>query len=187
MPGGLASSRASCWTGIARLRVGLVLVCLSAGCANYQAGSGTLYAPDIHTVYVPMIESESFRRGLGEMLTEAIVKEIELKTPFKVVGDPSADSVLNVLLLDDTRRVTAEDGFDAPRTLENMFRAEVSWINRRRLPLMATQNVPLDAALVDLRQTSLLFPAAGNTVVSAQQVAIQRLAEQIVGTMEEPW
>ncbi len=187
MPGGPTPSRASHWTGLCRLRVGLALLCFSAGCANYQAGSGTLYAPDVHTVYVPMIESESFRRGLGEQLTEAIVKEIELKTPFKVVGDPSADSVLSVLLLDDTRRVVAEDGFDAPRTLENLFRAEVSWINRRRLPLMATQSIPMDVGLMDIRQTSLLFPAAGNTVVSAQQVAIQRLAEQIVGTMEEPW
>ena len=42
--------------------------------------------PDVSTVYVPMIESGSYRRDLGERLTEAVAKQIELKTPYKVVG-----------------------------------------------------------------------------------------------------
>lgn len=165
----------------------LLLLLTCVGCANYQAGSGTLYAPDVHTVYVPMIESESFRRDLGERLTEAVVKEIELKTPFKVVGDPSADSVLTVRLLPDRRTVIAEDGLDQARYLENELHAEVSWINRRRLPIIPTQNLALPPGMVDVRQNSLLIPAAGQTVASSQQLAIARLAEQIVGTMEEPW
>ena len=68
----------------------LDFVALGSGCAAYRFGNGTLYAPDVPTVYVPMIESDSFRRDLGERLTEAVVKEIELKTPFKVVGTPDA-------------------------------------------------------------------------------------------------
>ena len=46
-----------------------------------------------------MIESDSYRRDLGERLTEAVIKEIELKTPYKVVGTPDADSILSVQLL----------------------------------------------------------------------------------------
>lgn len=166
----------------------LVLLSLGClGCANYQAGVGSLYAPDVHTVYVPMIESESFRRDLGERLTEAVVKEIELKSPFKVVGDPSADSVLLVTLLPDTRKVVAEDGLDQPRYLENRLRAEVSWINRRRMPLTPCQTIPMPTALLDVQQASLLIPASGQTVASSQQEAIHRLAQQIVGAMEERW
>lgn len=167
-------------------RLCLLLIAFT-GCAGYQAGSGTLYAPDVHTVYVPMIESESFRRDLGERLTEAVVKEIELKTPFQVVGDPSADSVLTVRLLPDVRRLVAEDGLDQARYLENELTAEISWINRRRLPLTPVQTIALPPGLVDITQTSLLIPAAGQTVASQQQQAIARLAERIVGAMEEPW
>jgi len=58
-------------------------------------GTRTLYPPDIHTVYVPIIESNSYRRQLGEWLTEAVAKEIENVTPFKVVNTPEADSVLD--------------------------------------------------------------------------------------------
>ena len=166
--------------------VALLLLALP-GCANYQAGSGSLYAPDVHTVYLPMIESESFRRDLGERLTEAVAKEIELKTPFKVVADPSADSVLTIKLENDARRVVAEDGLDQARYLENQLFAEVSWINRRRLPIMPAQTMPIPGGLIDVRQTSLLIPASGQTVASQQQLAIQRMAEQIVGLMEEPW
>ncbi|TWT74563.1 hypothetical protein Pla123a_33870 [Posidoniimonas polymericola] len=166
--------------------VGFCLLAV-AGCANYQAGSGSLYAPDVHTVYVPMIESESFRRDLGERLTEAVCKEIEQKTPFKVVGDPSADSVLTIRLRPDARRVVAEDGLDQARYLENELSAEVSWINRRRLPIMPSQSMPLPGGLTEVQESSLLIPAAGQTVASQQQAAIHRLAEQIVGLMEEPW
>ena len=77
---------------------------LFSGCIGYQVGTGSLYAPDVATVYVPMIESDSYRRDLGERLTEAVVKEIELKTPYKVVNTPNADSILSARLISDTRQ-----------------------------------------------------------------------------------
>ena len=73
----------------------LALVAISTGCAGYRMGARSLYRNDLRTVHVPMIESSSFRRNLGERLTEAVVKQIELTTPYKVVGDPAtAESVL---------------------------------------------------------------------------------------------
>jgi hypothetical protein len=168
----------------------LVLVSVfsvATGCASYQVGSRSLYAPDVATVYVPVIESDSFRRDLGERLTEAVIKEIELKTPFKVVGTPDADSVLSVHLRSETRRVLFENPFDDPRALEIDMRAEVTWLNRRRLPMTPPQIVPFPPELVPFGQTAVLIPEGGQSVVTAQQQAIQRLAEQIVGAMEEPW
>ena len=66
----------------------------AARLAGYQIGNKSLYPAGIETVYVPICKSNSFRRGLGEQLTEAIQKEIEKKTPYKVVGTPNADSTL---------------------------------------------------------------------------------------------
>ncbi|MEM8865826.1 MAG: LPS assembly lipoprotein LptE [Planctomycetota bacterium] len=172
-------------------RLALLAACVAAGtlpgCASYRVGAGTLYAPDVQTVYVPMIESDSFRRDLGERLTESVVKEIELKTPFKVVSTPTADSVLSVRLLDDTRRVLAEDPFDQPRVLENQLFAEVAWVNRRRAPLMPVQTIAIPGGVVPFRQDSKLIPASGQSIASSQQKAIEQLAQQIVGSLEEPW
>src|SRR6187431_2988933 len=96
----------------------IALFCVLSGCIGYQVGTGSLYTPDVATVYVPMIDSDSYRRDLGERLTEAIVKEIELKTPYKVVSTPDADSVLSGRLVRDTRKTLIENAFDDPRVSE---------------------------------------------------------------------
>src|SRR6476619_7380522 len=102
-----------------------ILQCfLLTGCIGYQVGTGSLYAPDVATVYVPMIDSDSYRRDLGERLTEAVVKEIELKTPYKVVNTPDADSILSARLLTDTRRRVIQNAFSDPRVSETVLRAE---------------------------------------------------------------
>lgn len=164
-----------------------MVVIMQAGCASYRVGAGSLYAPDIATVYVPMIESDSFRRDLGERLTEAVAKEIELKTPFKVVGTPDADSILSTRLVGDTKRITVENRNDDPRAVEVNMVAEVTWLNRRRVPLRAPASIGLPSEFLSINQTSTLVPEVGQSVATAQQQAIERLAQQIVSTMEEPW
>ena len=170
-----------------RAALSLLAVVLCVGCASYRMGSESLYAPDVQTVYVPMIESDSFRRDLGERLTEAVVKEIELKTPFKVVGTPDADSILSARLIADTKRVTVENKNDDPRVNEMGMFAEISWLNRRREPLRLPSTVILPPELLPVSQTAQLIPEGGQSVAVSQQQAIERLAQQIVSTMEEPW
>lgn len=160
---------------------------LAIGCASYRVGAGSLYAPDVSTVYVPMIQSDSFRRELGEMLTEAVAKEIEEKTPFKVVGTPDADSVLSARIVNDSRSVIVENPNDDPRVLELDLAVEVTWYNRRRQPMTPAAVYPLPQSLLPFGQTAHLIPEAGQSVASQQLLAIDRLAEQIVSTMEEPW
>jgi hypothetical protein len=160
----------------------------ASGCAAYRFGSSTLYAPDVSTVYVPMIESDSFRRDLGERLTEAVMKEIGNKTPFTVVGSPDADSVLAARIVGDRKRVTVENQNDDPRAVELNMTVEVTWLNRRRQPICPPSSVALPPELfVPMAQTSTLLPEGGQSVESQFQVAIERLAQQIVATMEEPW
>jgi hypothetical protein len=158
-----------------------------AGCIGYQVGTGSLYASDVATVYVPMIDSDSYRRDLGERLTEAVIKEIELKTPYKVVSTPNADSILSARLMTDTRKVLVENAYDDARVSENEIRAEVTWLNRRRMPIAPAQSIPMPPELVLMSGVSNIIPEAGQTVATQQQQAIQRLAQQIVATMEAPW
>lgn len=159
---------------------------LVIGCASYRVGNETLYAPDVQTVYVPVVQSDSFRRDLGERLTEAIVKEIELKTPYKVVGSPDADSILSARIVADRKHVTIENQNDDPRAIEFNLVAEVTWLNRRRTPIHSPVGLPLPPALA-VEQAITMTPEVGQSVATAQQQAIARLAEQIVSTMEEPW
>ena len=160
------------------------LLTVSVGCAGYRFGVDSLYAPDVHTVYVPMFESDSFRRNLGERLTEAVVKEIELKTPYKVVNSPDADSVLTGRLVNETKRVIVEDTNDQPRETEVNFVVHVSWADRKGDLIAADHQIQVP---VEVAQSGKLIPEYGQSVATAQQQAIDRIARQIVQLMESPW
>jgi hypothetical protein len=162
-------------------------ICLFSGCAGYQIGQRSLYRPDIRTVHVPVVQSDSFRRHLGERLTEAIVKEVDLKTPYKVVDAGSADSVLSVRLASDSKRVLAENRFDEPRDIETDLFAQISWIDRRGDLIMSHDDVPAAPLLLNIGQAANFVPEGGQSLATAQQEALQRLAEQIVGQMELAW
>lgn len=164
----------------------LFFALLVSGCHSYQFGARSLYAPDVETIYVPIFASDSFRPEIAKQVTEAVVKEIQLKTPYRVVATADADSILTGRVLSDSRRVLVEDFYDKPRELELNYQVQVSWLNRRRLPIReATFALPPE--LVGIGQASTQLPEAGQSFATSQQQAIQRLAEQIVATMEEPW
>src|SRR4029079_10976268 len=104
--------------------------------------------------------------------------EIELKTPYKVVGTPDADSVLQVKLLGDSRHTLSESAFDDPRVAETELRAEMTWLNRRRLPIAPPRAVPIPLELIDVSQTNALIPEAGQSGATSEQQAIQRRLPQ---------
>ncbi|MFM8494115.1 MAG: LPS assembly lipoprotein LptE [Planctomycetia bacterium] len=168
----------------------LLAAIATLGCASYRFGNNTLYAPNVRTVYVPMIQSESYRTtpgvDLGERLTEAVCKEIEKRTPFKVVGDPNADSVLTARIVADTKRMVVESPTDQSRQVEMNLQVLVTWADRGG-SVLASGQVPLPAASVDVGQAAMLVPEFGRSVVSTQQEGLVKMAQQIVGLMEEPW
>jgi hypothetical protein len=168
-----------------RYRLTAVLLCAAAvtGCAGYQIGNQGLYPPDIQTVSVPIFASESFRRNFGERLTEAVVKEIELKTPLKVVNSGGADSILYGRLTNDTKRVLIETRTDEPRETEVSLSVSISWVDRQGA-ILRQNEIPLPAEFTEFTQTASVVPEFGQSVATAHQTAIQRMAEQIVGSME---
>lgn len=160
---------------------------LLSGCAGYQLGQRSLYRPDIRTVHIPVVQSDSYRRYLGERLTEAVVKEVELRTPYKVVASDTADSVLSIRLVSDSKRVINNNRFSEPRDIETDFFVQASWIDRRGDLIMSHEDVPAAPLLVNLGQQANFVPEGGQSLVTAQQEAIQKLAQQIVGQMELAW
>jgi hypothetical protein len=171
------------------LKIPLLLpfLLIFSGCAAYNIGNSSLYPPEVRTIYVPMFESASFRQGMGERLTEAVMKQIEQKTPYKVVSDPNADSILSCRIEREGKRVTIASRTGDPRQLQNEISVKVSWVDNRGKMLRPESAIPLPPAVTDVQGTGILVPEAGQSLAVAQQDAINRLAEQIVGLMEKPW
>jgi hypothetical protein len=171
---------------VCRIALVAVLAWLLSGCAGpYRIGNNTLFAPDVRTVYVPMFESDSFRRHVGEKLTEAVCKRIETDTPFKVVRG-GADSVLSGRIVKDSKRTIVENRFDDARDTEYNLQVVVTWANRRG-EVLGEQTVAVPSQLVDVGARADIVPEFGHSVASQQQKSIDRLARQIVGLMEAPW
>jgi len=162
-------------------------VLLTAGCAGYQIGNRSLYRADIRTVYVPVFQSDSFRRDLGEQLTEAVVKEIELKTPYKVVHRADADSVLTGRLVSETKRVLGEDPNDNPRNIETDLAVQVNWYDRRGQFLMQDACFNFSPLGFTVADHANFIPEGGQSVATSHLDTIQQLAEQIVNQMETRW
>jgi len=134
-----------------------------------------------------MFESSSFRRNLAERLTEAVVKEIEMKTPFKVVSTPEADSILTGRIIAENKHVMVENRFGDPRQTEASLQVEVQWIDRHSQTILRNGSIPAAPEMAVVTGTATVSPEVGQSLATAHQQAIQRVAEQIVALMELPW
>ncbi len=168
------------------LSAGLLLAVV-AGCAGYQLGSASLYNPNIRTIYIPIIRNETFRHNLGVQLTEALQKEVELRTPYKVVANPSADSTLTCRVTAQTKRVIVEANTDEPRALENMISVALTWTDRQGNLLMENRFVPQGELAFFFIQGSDFVPEGGQSIATSQMRAVEQLAQQIVSQMEVRW
>ena len=186
-PIGWRSYRSKCRLsrGVTAL-VGVVML-FSGGCAQYQIGAASLYPQDVRTVYLPMIRSQSFRSGLGEQLTEAIAKQIEQQTNYKVVGNANADSVLSATIIEDRKRAAVESVNDDVREVETSIYVRVTWVKRNGQVLAENMMIPITPNLLSVTGTTSVVPETGQSIASGHQKAIQRIARQIVAMMEVPW
>src|SRR5215207_9194014 len=89
----------------------MLAACLTllTGCGYNQGGDGggsdgyhwsSVYRQDVRTVAVPIFTTRSFDRGVEFGLSEAVVKQIEATTPYKVVPRERADTILEGQVVD---------------------------------------------------------------------------------------
>ena len=158
----------------------LVLALGSLGGCGYSIRAP--YDPAVRTVYVPVFRSISFRRDVNLQLTELVIKEIERRTPFKVVGSPDgADTILDGTVNFADKNIVVENPFNLPRQLTASINASVNW----------THNPPLkeelDRGPTVIAEQLNFVPEAGETAYEAFYRTNKALAKQIVDMMEMPW
>lgn len=161
-----------------------------AGCARYQFGAGSIYPTSVRTVYIPIPRNDTFRHDLGLQLAESLVREVETHTPYKVIGNASADSVLSCRLIGENKSVLTETDSDDPRALNLSISVTASWNDRLGNDLFQNaitrqiDGVDLDAQFGG----SIRFvPEAGQSVGTAGIRLADDLAKQIVAEMQSRW
>ena len=153
-----------------------------AGCAGYHVGTASLYRTDIKTVHVPIFMCDSYRRHLGERLTEAVCKKIEMRTPYKVVGRPTADTTLVGRIVADNQHISIADQHNGPRQKNLNLRVEVEWRDHRGNMIRG-----LEPIQIDITTNSHIVAEMGQSYATASQETIDKMADQIVDMMTNPW
>jgi hypothetical protein len=160
---------------------------LAAVAAALAAGCGYSIRPPydarLQTVYVPVFKSISFSRDVNLQLTELVQKEIEKRTPYKVVGTPDgADTVLEGTIIQVDKNLGVENPFNLPRQVYGLITVAVTWTENR-----SGRSTTMQTAPVRVLEMRPFFPELGETASLGYNAILQKIAQDIVGMMEEPW
>jgi Lipopolysaccharide-assembly len=173
----------------------IVVLSSLAGCGSFGRSSSTnseggffgwhVYAPfdtsEVKTVAV-FFKTNSFRRDVEKQLTEAVIKEITMRTPFKVVGDHTkADSLLSGTITYANKGLVVESPTNFARELNMTISVMVKWT---RNPPTELEDIQLPTMVTE---TTNFVPEVGDTTLGATNHVVQSLAKQIVDMMEQPW
>lgn len=148
-----------------------------AGC-GYSAKS--LYPIDIHTVNVPIFGNSTYRRRWNFRLTEAIDKDIEEDTPYKVTGSRKADSVLTGTIVSIQENVlSSRFTTNLPQETQITVVVNFTWKDTRSGRILVARN--------NFSRASTEVLQLNQRVTNAEQAAVERAARGIVNQMQRPW
>lgn len=164
----------------------LVLAVLG-GCADNPADGYSFspgYPEDVRTVAVPIwqVGPNVYRRELEFRLTEALVKRIELDTPYKVADRADADTLLTGTVDGVSQRVLSTNpDTGMPREMEMTLNVSFTWSDLRSGDVRAERsNVRVSGTYIPHE------PVSEDFFIGSEDV-IDRLARRVVEQMESDW
>jgi hypothetical protein len=177
--------------------------------------TATQYPTHIRTVRVPIFKNETFVRGIEFELTEAVIKQIETKTKWKVIHHEGADAELTGKIINLSKRIILENPLNEVRDAELQLGLEVEWRDchacapggellgtppvldplpaREPLPppplVLPGQRTPLRPGrpVILVQETASFIPELGESYATARKRVVDKMAEQIVSMLEMPW
>ncbi|QDT57245.1 hypothetical protein Pan44_53130 [Caulifigura coniformis] len=167
-----------------RTLIAALLALLGAGC-GYRVGPN--YSPNVRTVHIPVFKTESFRRGFELQLTEAVQKQVQTTTPYRLANEPMADTRLIGRIVEISKRPVNQNRYDDPRELELSMAVEVRWEECSSGRVLRQQMFPINPMATQAISQVTFAPEAGQSMATATKDAVDQLSAQIVQLMEAPW
>ncbi len=159
----------------------MVTACVAAVCGcgyTHQA----LFPQDVRTVSVPIFQNHSFYQGLEFEVTEALMKQIERRTPYKVTSAHNADTILQGVITSVRQaRLSRQRVGGVPQELEVRITVNYEWKDLRTgRMLRQRQGFEAVGRYIPTQPIS-------ETLAVGQHEAVIRLARQIVSAMASDW
>ena len=136
----------------------------------------------VRTVSVPMFQNPTFTRGIEVELTDAIIKEIQAKTPWRVTTEGSANTTLTGTLTDSRLRrlsIGRDTGYSQEIAVE--LTVDFDWKDSRTGKTLVSRR--------SFTASEAFIPAspANERIEAGQHAAVQRLARDIVAELRSNW
>jgi hypothetical protein len=153
-----------------------LLVCVD-GCGYHWQST---YRQDVHSVAVPIFTSKDSRRGIEFKLTQAIIQQIEARTPYKVESREHADTILEGEVVSTDMETLSSDYYnDIPQEQRMVLTLNFTW-----------KDLHTGQILVERREYQIaatFYPTLGEGEFVGQQEAVEKLAVDVVHELERKW
>lgn len=161
--------------------IGLVLIpgCASDPTQGYSFSS--TFDTESRTIQVPIFQNKTFYKGVESELTEAIVKEVQNKTPWIIDPSPAADTTLNGTITSVQLRQTALDPSGYVQELGYIITVDFQWVDN------TTGNTIVGRRNFSGADTFVPTRGVSEKIEYGQTSAAQRMAKDIVSELRTNW
>jgi hypothetical protein len=154
--------------------------CASSPTEGYAVGSS--FRDDVGTVAVPIFTNRTFSRDIEFELTDAVIKELQRMTPYRIAGEARADTVLEgVITRVELDRLSQSRGTGL--TEEGVVRVTIDfeWKDLRNGHTLLSRE--------EFTGQALFVPSAPSRepIELGQFAVVQQMARDIVSEMRSDW
>ncbi len=154
----------------------ILIFALISGC-GYSTKS--LISRKINSIYIPVFDNSTFRRGLEFELTKAVKDEIMSKTNLRIVEKDSADTILYGTITSVTEGILTQNITDNIVESRVTINVDIKLEDRRTGRVLISES--------DLKNSAEFVVGRGETIDSATEEGLVELAKEIVYHLEEKW
>ncbi len=143
---------------------------------------GVAYDDSVRTIAVPIFENSTIERGLEVALTDAIIKQIQTRTPWRIARTDNADTTLTGALTEHRLTQlsqTPRTGLVQEQGVTLSIRYE--WADNRTGDLLSARGA-FSATATFVPQRGI-----GERLEHAQREAIDELARDLVEQLRARW
>ncbi len=176
---------ASCATFGAVVLTALVAFGPLGGCASDPTkgySTQSTYDDAVRSVAVPVFDNATYSIGLEASLTEAIIKEMRLVTPWVVTSPGNSETTLTgSITRSDMIAYSRESQVGLVQEVGVRITVSFDWVdNRTGKTLVARRNFSATEPFVPSRPS-------GERLAVGEQAAVQELARDIVAELRSNW
>ena len=154
----------------------VVLFALISGCGYTTK---PLISRKINSIYIPIFENDTFRRGLEFDLTNAVKEEIMSKTKLRIVQKDNADTILTGKIKKVTESMLSSNAEDNIVESRVSIYVDIKLVDRRTGRTLIEEK--------NLKKSAEFIVKRGENIKTASQESLDGLAEIIVYQLEEKW